>query len=319
MSIHPYKPPFFIKNGHILTIYPSLFRKIDTSFYKRERITTPDDDFLDLDWSCKTSNRLAIISHGLEGSSTRPYVAGMALALNNSGWDTLAWNYRSCSGEINHQLRFYHNGATDDLDLVIKHAINTERYNEIVLVGFSMGGNLTLVYLGQYNSKVDPIISKAIVFSVPCDLESSAYELTKPLNKLYMNRFIQMLHQKVRAKMLLFPDRIDDKDYNNIKSFKDFDDRYTAPIHGYKNAEDYWHRCSSKQFLTSIKIPVLIINAADDPFLAPECYPLSESSASTYIDLEIPQSGGHVGFVAFNANGQYWSEYRTLRFLSNGA
>ncbi|MEE8597672.1 MAG: alpha/beta fold hydrolase, partial [bacterium] len=256
-----YRAPLFLQNGHIQSIYPTLFRKFDTGFYERERIFTPDDDFLDLDWSKTGSKKLAIISHGLEGSSHRNYVVGMVKMLNRNGWDALAWNYRSCSGEINRRLRFYNSGTIDDLEVVIQHAVKAESYKEIVLIGFSMGGNLSLLYLGNKGSRVDSKIGKAVVFSVPCDLKASTQELAKFQNKIYMRKFLKTLHQKIRAKMELMPGQINDDDYHLIKNFKDYDNRYTAPLHGFKNAEDYWNKCSSNQFISEIKIPTLIVNA----------------------------------------------------------
>ncbi len=312
-----YKVPLFLPGGHLQTIYPSLFRKFDRSFYMRERIHTPDDDFLDLDWSRRGNKKLAIISHGLEGSSHRPYVVGMVRSINRAGWDALAWNFRSCSGEINQQLKFYHNGATDDLDLVIKHVIDSDQYEEVALIGFSMGGNLSLVYIGQRADDMDKQISKAVVFSVPGDLKSSSLKLARPLNKIYMRRFLKSLHLKVKAKMERFPDKIDDSGYNQIKNFKHFDDRYTAPIHGFKDAEDYWARCSSNQFIPKITIPTLIINAVNDPFLSDECFPVNETEKSKFVNLEISKAGGHVGFVSLNKEDHYWSEERAVDFLNS--
>jgi predicted alpha/beta-fold hydrolase len=310
-----YSPPFLLGNGHIQTIYPVLFRKKPPLFYTRERIETFDNDFLDLDWSTRNNKKLVIISHGLEGNSTRNYVKGMARAANEGGWDALAWNYRSCSGEPNRKLRSYHNGATDDLAWVIDHAKKREKYKQIALVGFSMGGNLTLVHLGR--DRVDAIVKKAVVFSVPCDLGASARELTKPANKLYMKRFLMMLHQKIKAKMAMMPHELDDTGYEQIKNFKDFDDRYTAPIHGFKNAQDYWEKCSSNQFIPDIKIPCLIINALNDPFLPGQCFPIKEARANPNITLKMPKSGGHVGFVSFNREGIYWSEHQAISFLNS--
>ncbi len=311
-----YRPPLFFKNGHVQTVFPTLFRKFDSSFYVRERIYTPDKDFLDLDWSSVGSDGLAIISHGLEGNSYRPYVIGMVKALNNSGWDALAWNYRTCSGETNRQLRMYHNGTTDDLDLVVKHAAEIKKYKSIALIGFSMGGNLSLIYLGEKGDKVDPLIKCAVVFSVPCDLEESSYQLAKPVNRIYMKRFLILLHKKVKAKMEVMPDRINDHNYHLIKNFKDFDDRYTAPIHGFKNAEDYWRKCSSRFFIHKIKVKTLIVNAENDPFLGRKCYPYKEVSGNKYISMEVPASGGHVGFIEFNKERLYWSEKRAIAFLN---
>jgi len=309
-----YSPPFLMKNGHVQTIFPSLFRRIDGVCYKRERIRTADDDFLDLDWSTQNHSKLAILSHGLEGCSSRSYIKGMARALNDNGWDALAWNYRSCSGEPNHQLRSYHNGVTDDLAWVIDHAGKKRPYQQIALIGFSLGGNLTLLHIGRETP--NPMISKAVVFSVPCDLASSAQTLAKPANVLYMKRFLKMLHQKVREKKQLMPERIDDTGFDQIKNFKDFDDRYTAPIHGFTDARDYWTKCSSKPFIPDIRIPTLIVNAVNDPFLPEACYPFKEAESNQHITLLTPESGGHVGFVCFNRQNLYWSEKTAVRFLN---
>ncbi|NIA09701.1 MAG: alpha/beta fold hydrolase [Nitrospiraceae bacterium] len=312
----PYRPPVFMRNAHIQTLYPPLFRKLDSSFYQRERITTNDHDFLDLDWSGTGSPNLAIISHGLEGSSRRSYVVGMARALNQNGWDVLAWNFRSCSGEINRQLCFYHSGSTDDLERVIQHATDKNIYSRIVLIGFSLGGNVTLVYLGKKGSQLASEIVKSVVFSVPCDLRASSLELARPGNIIYMKRFLALLHKKIQAKMRLFPGQINDHGYRLIKNFHDYDNRYTAPLHGFKNAEDYWATCSSRQYIPAIKIPTLIVNALNDPFLAGGCYPWEEASRSTTVALETPKSGGHTGFVAFNKKHLYWSEKRAVEFLN---
>ena len=310
-----YKAPLFLQNGHIQSIYPTLFRRFDTGFYERERIFTPDDDFLDIDWSRTGSNKLAIISHGLEGISHRNYVVGMVKMLNRNGWDALAWNYRSCSGEMNRRLRFYNSGTIDDLEVVIEHAAKIESYKEIVLIGFSMGGNLSLLYLGNKGSRIDSKIVRSVVFSVPCDLKASTRELAKFKNRIYMGRFLKTLHQKIRTKMKLMPGQINDDNYHLIKNFKDYDDRYTAPLHGFNNAEDYWSKCSSNRFIPEIKIPTLIVNARNDPFIADGCYPVNETSDSKCVYLETPKSGGHVGFMQFKRDKSYWSEERTIEFL----
>jgi len=310
-----YQAPPLLNNGHLQTIYPSMFRKLNSSFYSRERIHTDDDDFLDIDWSKTGGSTLAIISHGLEGNSNRPYVVGMAKILNRYGLDVLAWNYRSCSGEINRQLRFYHNGSIDDLERIIQHALSKHDYERVILIGFSLGGNLTLVYLGKKGCHIDKRILKAVVFSVPCDLKSSSQELSKFKCKIYMRNFLKSLHQKIRYKMELMPNLINDHHFHRIKNFKDYDDRYTAPLHGFENAEDYWKKCSSRPYVSEITIPTLIVNALDDPFLADGCYPTREASDSKYVYLEIPDSGGHVGFIQWNKDGSYWSEKRTIEFI----
>ncbi len=317
LPVSSYRPPFpLFRNGHIQTIYPSLMRTFSADLYTRERISTPDDDFLDLDWARIGADRLAILSHGLEGSSHRHYMIGMARMLNRHGWDALAWNYRGCSGEVNRRLRMYHNGAIDDLDTVVRHALSRGAYRQAALIGFSLGGNLTLMYLGSKGNSLDSRLGNAAAFSVPCDLAAGARALAKRSNCIYMRDFLHSLHGKIRAKMSLMPGAISDDGYGRIRTFKDFDDRYTAPIHGFRDAEDYWHRCSSGRFLSNIEIPTLIVNAVDDPFLADGCYPAAQAEASPYVHLEMPRFGGHVGFVSFHMDQSYWSETRAIEFLA---
>jgi predicted alpha/beta-fold hydrolase len=310
-----YRAPFLFNNGHLQTLYPTMARKVNGVAYQRERIFTPDDDFLDLDWSRAGRRKLAILSHGLEGHTGRPYMTGMAKMLNRNGWDVLAWNYRACSGEINRRLRMYHNGCIDDLDCVVQHGLMDGAYDKAAMIGFSLGGNLTLMYLGSKGDTVDPRIRGAAAFSVPCDLKAGALELAKARNYIYMKQFLVSLHEKIKLKMEQMPGVINDDGYGRIKDFKGFDDRYTAPINGFRDAEDYWYQCSSGRFLHAIIVPTLLVNALDDPFLAPSCYPVAQAEQSRYVHLEMPRSGGHVGFVQFNADGSYWSEKRAVEFL----
>jgi predicted alpha/beta-fold hydrolase len=312
-----YVPPFGFSNGHVQTVFPTLFRKVKGVRYVRERIWTPDDDFLDLDWSVVGANKVVIISHGLEGDSDRWYVLGVVRAVNRAGWDGLAWNMRGCSGEPNRQVRFYHSGATEDLESVISYVLGQKKYGAIGLVGFSLGGNMTLKYLGERGQQVYPEIIGAVTCSVPCDLASGAEQMAKPSNKIYMKRFTRMLHEKIKAKMGAMPGRISDEGYKQIKTFKQFDNRYTAPLHGFKDAEDYYRRVSCKQFIHKITIPTLLVNAKNDPFLAGPCFPLGEAAANPNFFLEMPQSGGHVGFISFNKRREYWFESRVVSFLNN--
>jgi hypothetical protein len=312
-----YIPPPGFSNRHIQTFFPYLFRKVKGIRYKRERIWTPDDDFLDLDWSSIGASKVAVVSHGLEGNSDRWYVLGMVRALNRSGWDALAWNMRGCSGEPNKTVRSYHSGITEDLAAVVEHVIDGGKYDAIGLVGFSLGGNLTLKYLGERGPEINKAITGAVTCSVPCDLASGAEEMAKPSNKIYMKRFTRMLHEKIKAKMSIMPDSISDEGYNTIKTFKEFDDRYTAPLNGFRDAEDYYNRASSKQFIHKITTPTLLVNAKNDPFLSESCYPLREAEANPNFFLEMPKSGGHVGFISFNKRKEYWFESRVVSFLNN--
>ena len=310
-----YKAPFYLFSRHLQTILPALFRKVGNVVYDRQRITTPDSDFLDLDWCRVGSDVLVVLSHGLEGNTQTGYIKGMVKAVNGHGWDALAWNYRGCSGEINKQHRFYHSGETGDLHYVIQHCLALKRYSKIFMIGFSIGGNITLKYLGEQSDGISSLIKKAVVFSVPTDLASSAKHLAKFNSKVYMNRFLASLHLKLKAKAELMPDKISLKEFNGIKTFYEFDERYTAPIHGFKNAEEYWRENSSKQFIRRICIPTLIVNAKNDPFLTLECFPINEVDSHPLVYLEMPDTGGHVGFYNKSSYELYWSERRAIDFF----
>ena len=307
-----YSRPVFLFSAHLETIYPALLRKVPGVIYERERIQTPDDDFLDLDWLRKKADQLVIISHGLEGNTSRAYVMGMARAFYQQNFDVLTWNFRGCSGDVNRQLRFYHSGATDDLDTVIDHALK-RGYKRIYLVAFSLGANMMLKYLGERNSR--PEITKAVMFSVPMHLHSSCLKISKPSNWIYSNRFLTSLKAKVIAKSRI-KSELDISGIEKVKTLIDFDDRYTAPLHGFKNAIDYYQRCSSINFVESIKTPTLIVNAQNDPFLSEACYPQQLLKNHPFVRFEYPGFGGHVGFAQFTKNGLYWSEERALSFIT---
>jgi predicted alpha/beta-fold hydrolase len=191
-----YQPPFYLFNGHLQTIVPSLWRTVPDVAYQRERLELPDGDFLNLAWSClppmRPTDSLVIASHGLEGDADRPYIRGMVRALNRAGFDALAWNYRSCGGEMNRLLRSYHLGDTADLDLVLRHALATGRYRRVYLVGFSAGGNVTLKYLGENAGRVPAEVQRAAVFSVPTDLRASSIHIARPQNQVYLRRFLKI-------------------------------------------------------------------------------------------------------------------------------
>jgi predicted alpha/beta-fold hydrolase len=310
-----YTPPFFLFNAHLETIYPSLLRKVALQSYQRERIATPDNDFLDLDWlKQQGSTKLIIISHGLEGNTQRAYIKGMARAGYQHGFDILAWNYRGCSEEMNRALRFYHSGATDDLETVTEYAHSLSQYKEINLVGFSLGGNLTLKYLGEKRLRPESL-KKAVTFSVPMDLHSSCLKISQPSNWIYSQRFLKSLRKKVMDKSRIMSG-LDVRGLDKIKTLKEFDDHYTGPIHGYKDALDYYQQCSAIRFIKDINLPTLVISAANDPFLSPECYPHELVKDHSFVSFESPTHGGHVGFTQFNKNGLYWSEQRVINFLS---
>ncbi len=312
--VKAYQRPKLFISPHFETIYPALFRRVPEVDYTRERIDTKDEDFLDLDWIKQGSEKLVIISHGLEGDSHRPYVRGMARTFAQGGVDVLAWNFRGCSGEMNKTLRFYHSGAIDDLKWVIDHARKTG-YDQINLVGFSLGGNLTLKYLGEYGAEAG--INRAMAISVPLELHSSCVKIAEPQNFLYSRRFLRNLSEKVRRKAAIIPDQLDTEPLNRIKTLMEFDDFYTAPIHGFVNARDYYAKCSALYVLDNITTPTLILNAANDPFLSSDCYPVEKLKGHPFVTLEIPDYGGHVGFTSFSPDKTYWSERRAFRFIQS--
>ena len=308
-----FKPNAFFRNGHIQTILPYLFPRQVRAPFERERMELSDGDFLDLDWLRSGRNRLAIITHGLEGSSESAYVHNTAATLSDAGWDVLAWNFRGCSGESNRLLRYYHSGDSADLRLVINHAALT--YQSIALVGFSMGGNMTMKYLGE--SPPHPAVKAAVGVSVPVDLAACSKALdTHWDNGLYTWRFLKSLKEKIICKASQFPGRLDITGIEKIRTFLEFDDRYSAPIHGFIDSADYYGWANSLQFLHRIQVPTLILSAQNDPFLTPGSFPFEIAEKSDFLFLEAPKSGGHVGFRLGLAKSKSWYEHRAVEFLS---
>lgn len=308
-----YRPPAWLCGGHMQTIHPALFRKVPPVTLRRERLELDDGDFLDLEWCGGSSPRLAILCHGLEGGPRAAYMQGMARALAARGWDVLAWAFRGCGAEPNRLVSFYHSGKTEDLDAVIRHAARVHPAENIDLIGFSLGGNLVLKYVGERGAGIAPNIHRAVAFSVPCELACSSAKLSEWHNRIYMERFLRTLRAKVREKHPRFPAELDISGLERMRTFAEFDGRFTAPLHGFADADDYWKRSSCRQFLPGIRVPALLVTAANDPILGPACYPREEAEESAAFHLEIPAEGGHVGF---GTGREYWSETRAAEFLS---
>lgn len=309
-------PTIPFRNGHFNTMYRPLFMK-DKAIYSRKRITTWDYDFFDLDFSFVGSNTLVLLIHGLEGSSESKYMASTTNYLNNKGLDTVCFNLRGCSGEDNLLLATYHSGKTEDVDFVINHLLDNYNYENIVIVGFSLGGNLTLKYIGEKGEKISHIVKGGIAVSVPVDIASAEKEMDKLKNKLYMEMFFKTMKNKVLEKAHKFPEYKLDKDkLFKATRFKHLEYLYTAPVFGFKSPEDYWKKASSKPFLSRIKKPTLLINAKDDTFLSKECYPYKEAENSDFFYFEETKFGGHVGFMtSFKPKENNWLEQRIARFI----
>ena len=309
-------PPFYQFNGHLQTIIPGIFRKINNLVYQRERLELSDGDFLDLDWVEHDSKKLLLLSHGLEGSSDRQYMRGAAKLFLQNGWDILAWNCRSCSGEMNRTARLYHHGDIEDIGTVIERALSKGKYETLVMVGFSMGGAMTLNYLGKNGTKIPNQIKAAISFSTPCDLEEGAEILNRPSNIFYRTRFLKNLKKKIIIKEQMFPGLVDLKKLEEIKEWRDFDEYFSAPLNGYKDAADFYYNSSAKNFMENISIPTLLVNALNDPILTPACSPLHIAATNPHLFIENPEQGGHVGFMM--AGEEFaWSEHRALEFADS--
>lgn len=308
-----FKAPWLLRNGHVQTILPALVRRSPRLTLRPERLELPDGDFLDMWWTGSGAPKLVIISHGLEGSSDAAYIRGMAAACNQAGWEALTWNFRGC-GEENRLAKFYHSGATEDLSHIVSLA--ARRYECIALAGFSLGGNLTLKYLGESTPPACIVAGAAI--SAPVDLAACAAKLDRdPANRLYLRRFMKTLVEKIESKARRFPGQINTEGLHAITTFREFDDRYTAILHGFRDAADYWARSSSRQYLTNIDRPALLVNARNDPFLAEECFPFAEANSSKCFFFEAPESGGHVGFLDLKEGLRPWYERRVTSFLNS--
>lgn len=311
----PFLPPKSLRNGHVQTIVHGLLRRIPDVHFRREVWHTADGDFLHLDRLDGGHPRIAILSHGLEGSTRSPYVRGMARALFKAGWDVLAWNNRGCSGTPNRRFEAYHSGYTEDLEALTQSAAS--RYPTIVLIGFSMGGNITLKYVATAGSALPAQVKTAIAISAPVDLGASSAQLETSENRLYLVRFMRSLKKSMRARAALHPGKVDLDLLARVNDFYTFDDRFTAPMFGFASAEDYYRRSSSLPLLERIPVPTLLLNAQDDPFLPHACYPFDLAAAHPHLHLDAPDFGGHCAFL--QRKPITWSEERALAWLSDWA
>jgi len=310
-----FKPAWWLPGTHAQTLWPSLMRRPVDIELTTERLTLPDDDFIDLAWTKSNSNKIVIVLHGLEGSIDSSYARGMLAAINKKGWYGVFMHFRGCSGEHNLKDRSYHSGETGDLRFLVETL--RERYPEATLstVGYSLGGNALLKYLGEY--KDDSQLKAAVTVSVPYLLSNSAEKLGKGLSRIYQRHLLNRLVNKTLSK---FQDRqapVDITNINKLNTFKSFDHHITAPIHGFKSGDDYYEQSSSRQYLNKITTPTLLIHSRDDPFMSVDAIP-DQDDLSDSVTLELSNHGGHVGFVSGNTpwNAEYWLEQRIPEFLS---
>lgn len=303
--------------GHYETIQPFMAGRNLKLKFVTERIKTNDNDFLDVFWKKQGSSKVVVLTHGLEGHAKQHYMLGMAQTFSELGYDILMWNLRGCGKELNRGLSLYHGGSIDDLHSVISYALEEPTYKEIALVGFSLGGNITLRYLGDKNYKISESISHAVAISTPCDLKASTLKLDGFSNRLYAKFFLDQMGKKLQGKRELL-ESVEKFYPEKIKTLKEFNQLVTADLHGFSSADDYYLKSSSKYVLKNIKVPSLIINALNDPFLEGECYPYKEVSKNKKLFLETPKYGGHVGFYN-KRNNEFYSELRASEFIQKGS
>ncbi len=300
-----FQAPWWLRNAHLQTLWSAFFRRAPALQRTRERLWLDDGDFLDLDWHGPHSANapLVLVLHGLTGSSNSHYVLGLQQALAAQGWASVALNWRGCSGEPNLLPRGYHSGVSGDLASVIAHLQAIRPLAPLFAVGYSLGGNVLLKYLGERGEQSG--LQAAVAVSVPFRLDQCADRIGRGFSRVYQAHFMRELLAYVRRKQQRFQSdgkaaqlaaledlgRLDD-----MRSFWDFDGRVTAPLHGYADADDYYRRASSRYFLGAIRTPTLLIQSSDDPFVFRHSIPaLDELAPGT--TLELHARGGHVGFI----------------------
>ncbi len=306
-----FKPLCYLTNRHLQTILANIVHPAVPAVTK-QRLELEDGDFIDLLWSETRAPQTLLILHGLEGSIHSAYAKRILNYCNSQKIAAVFMHFRGCSGEPNRQLRGYHSGETSDLRRVIEH-LKSNNIQKIAILGYSLGGNATLKYMGE--AKTDATIHCAVAISVPLRLDICADTMDRGFAKIYQRTLLRRLINKMHLKHhLMNADKQHYPDPSNMRSFRHFDDAFTAPIHGYNSAQDYYQRCSAKQFLRDIEKPTLIIQSHDDPFMNPEVLP-KENELSDTVTLELSAHGGHVGFIGGRLWPEPWLEKRIHRFL----
>lgn len=316
-----YRAPWWLPGPHLQTIWP-LVRKGAPPRYRRERWDTPDGDFIDLDWHTSPTAAgapLVVLFHGLEGSSRSHYACALMRALAAQGWEGVVPHFRGCSGEPNRLARAYHSGDSDELDWILQRLRRQAGARPLFAVGISLGGNALLKWLGERGNAALPVIDAAAAVCPPLDLTLSGHALAEGFNQLYTRHFLATLKHKALAKAAQHPGVCDPQRVRAARSLFDFDDAYTAPVHGFDGAADYWRRASSKPWLRGIRLPTLLLCAANDPFVPAAALPTTADLAPA-VQFECPPHGGHVGFLATPwPGGIDWLPQRVLNHFATRA
>ncbi len=313
-----YRPPWWYRGAHLQTLWGPLLRRPGRLSLRRERLSTPDGDFLDLDWlePARPGAPLVVVLHGLEGSSSSHYVTGLCREASALGLRAVILNFRSCSGELNRTARLYHSGETTDLDWVIGRVEEREPVTPIGLVGVSLGANVALKWLGERGESAPERVAAAAAISTPFDLARCAAALDIGLRRvLYAERFLRTMRAKIKAKAHLCQGRVDLAAALRSRTFAEYDRFVTAPIFGFADERDYWARSSSAAYLAKIRRPVLLISARNDPFVPLAALPEAEVARSPWIEAAFVDEGGHAGFLEGPWGARSWAERRALAFL----
>lgn len=311
-----FKPAWWLRNSHLQTIWPTICRSdIKTLPLERERLELPDGDFLDLDWSGKKMpGPIVMILHGFEGSIDSHYSKGMLQTINQRGWRGVFMHFRGCSGEPNRLPRGYHSGDTKDVDFVVKTLLEREPNIEMAAIGYSLGGNVLLKWLGETGDK-NPL-KAATAISVPFDLHKALGRIEHGFSRVYQWYLVRGARERLLQKFEKVPAPIDISALSAVDGIQDLDGKYTVPMHGFSSVEEYYTTSSSRHYLHSIKVPTLLIQAKDDPFMSADIIP-EQYELSPQITLEVTDTGGHVGFVSGKLpwRPHYWLEERVPEFL----
>jgi len=319
MTLSPdYRPPWWYRGRHLQTLWGPLLRRGREPLLRRERVETPDGDFVDLDWLAGRDRGvpLVVILHGLEGSSRSHYASGLLRELEQVGWRGVVVNFRSCSGEMNRSRRMYHSGDTEDLDLVIRRLSVREPNLRMGLVGVSLGGNVALKWLAEQGDEAPAHVAGAVAISTPFNLAACAAALDRGLNRaLYTTNFLSTMKVKLDKKAKLYEGVINLSAARKAKTFAQYDRLVTAPLGGFASAHDYWARSSSGPLLPQIRRPTLLINALNDPFIPVSALPRAVIGKSRWLEANFVPEGGHAGFLEGAKGERSWAEARAVAFL----
>jgi predicted alpha/beta-fold hydrolase len=311
-----YASPWWLPGAHLQTVYPSLFLRGRAPRYRREEWETPDRDTLALDWlDGPAASPRVVLFHGLEGNSASHYATALMRAVRDRGWRGVVVHFRGCGGAPNRLARAYHSGDADEIAWVLARLRAQHPDSPLHAAGVSLGGNALLRWLGREGEAAAAIVDSAAAVSAPIDLPEAGARLCRGLNRLYGRYFLRTLIPKSLAKLDRYPGLYDFDRVRRAGDLREFDDLVTAPLHGFRDAEDYWRRAASKPGLAGIAVPTLILHASNDPFL-PEQYLPTLAEVSPAVELEITRGGGHVGFAAGPFPGNLgWMPGRLLDFF----